>query len=57
MAAVADVDLLSTLHYTLQASPHHSNLVIGFFNVPRLTKLLIDTADGTYSLFVLIWED
>ena len=34
MAAVADVDLLSTLHYTLQARPHHSNLVIGFFNVP-----------------------
>ena len=48
MAAVADVDLLSTLHYTLQARPHHSNLVIGFFNVPCLTKLLIDTADGTY---------
>ena len=53
MAAVADVDLLSTLHYTL----HHSNLAIGFFNVPCLTKLLIDTADGTYSLFVLIRED
>ena len=57
MAAVADVDLLSTLHYTLQARQHHSNLVIGFFNVPCLTKLLIDTADGTYSLFVLIRED
>ena len=57
MAAVADGDLLSTLHYTLQARPHHSNLVIGFFNVPWLTKLLIDTADGTYSLFVLIRED
>ena len=49
MAAVADVDLLSTL----QARPHHSNLVIGFFNVPCLTKLLIDTADATYGLFVL----
>ena len=53
MAAVADVDLLSTLHYTLQARPHHSNLVIGFFNVPCQTKLLIDTADATYGLFVL----
>ena len=53
MAAVTDVDLLSTL----QARPHHSNLVIGFFNVPCLTKLLIDTADATYGLFVLIRED
>ena len=42
MAAVPDVDLLSILHYTLQARPHHSNLVSGFFNVPCLTKLLID---------------
>ena len=54
MAAVADVDLLFTLHYTLQARPHHSNLMSGFFNIPCLTKLLIDAGDGTYNLFVFI---
>ena len=57
MAAVTDVDLLSTLHYTFQARPHHSNLMSGFFNVPYLTKLLIDAGEGTYSLFVLIREN
>ena len=58
MAAIADVDLLSGWHYTLQARPHHSNLVSGFFNVPCLTKLVIDAAgDGSYGLFVLIRED
>ena len=58
MAAIANVDLLSSLHYTLQARPHHSNLVSGFFNVPCLTKLLIDAAeDGSYGLIVLIRED
>ena len=54
MAAVADVDLLSTLHYTLQARPHHSNLMSRFFNVPCLIKVLIDAGDGTYGLFILI---
>ena len=54
MAAVTDVDLLSTLHYTFQARPHHSNLMSGFFNVPCLTKLSIDAGDGTYGLFVFI---
>ena len=57
MAAVTDVDLLSTLNFTLQARPHHSNLVSGFFNVPWLTKLLINAGEGTYGLFVLIRED
>ena len=57
MAAVADVNLLSSLHYTLQARPHHSNLMSGFFNIPCLTKLLIDAGDEIYSLFVLIQED
>ena len=57
MAAVTDVDLLSTLHYTFQARPHHSNLMSGFFNVPYLTKLLINAGEGTYGLFVLIRED
>lgn len=57
MAAVTDVDLLSTLHYTFQARPHYSNLVSGFFNVPCQTKLLINAGEGTYGLFVLIRED
>ena len=57
MAAVTDVDLLSTLHYTFQARPHHSNLMSGFFNVPCLTKLLINAGEGTYGLFILIRED
>ena len=57
MAAVTDVDLLSILHYTFQARPHHSNLMSGFFNVPCLTKLLINAGEGTYGLFVLIKED
>ena len=57
MADVTDVDLLSTLHYTFQARPHHSNLMSGFFNVPCLTKLLINAEEGTYGLFVLIRED
>ena len=47
MTAGADV-LLSTLHYTLQARPNHSNLVSEFLNVPCLTKLLVDAGDGTY---------
>ena len=54
MVAVTDVDLLSTLHFTLQTRPHHSNLMSGFFNVPCLTKLSIDAGDGTYGLFVFI---
>ena len=54
MAAVADVDLQSILHYSLHARPHHSNLMSGFFNVPCLTKLSIDAGDGTYGLFVFI---
>ena len=57
MVAVTDVDLLSTLHFTLQTRPHHSNLMSGFFNVPCLTKLLINAGEGTYGLFVLIRED
>ena len=57
MAAVTDIDLLSTLNFTLQARPHHSNLVSGFFNVPCQTKLLINAGEGTYGLFVLIRED
>ena len=57
MVAVTDVDLLSTLHFTLQTRPHHSNLMSGFFNVLCLTKLLINAGEGTYGLFVLIRED
>ena len=52
MAAVTDVDLLSTLHYTFQARPHYSNLMSGFFNVPCQTKLLMQEKGPTVYSFL-----